>query len=91
MSIQTQGTLIQIWGLWRSGTNYMEYLVRNNIKNNNYERREAHNEFTGKTDALKHCYPDSTVSKYHICIYKQLGDWMRSHERYDMKKTDRPI
>ena len=91
MSTQTKETLIQVWGLWRSGTNYIEYLIRNNIKNNNYERREAYNEFTGQMDALKHCYPDETKAKYHICIFKEPGEWHRSHERYDMKKTDNPI
>lgn len=91
MNSTTQETLIQVWGLWRSGTNFVEYLVRNNIKNNNYEYREGYNEFTGKTDALKHCYPDNSVATYHIGIFKQLGDWISSYERYDMKKTNKPM
>ncbi len=84
-------TLIQVWGLWRSGTNYVEYVIRNNIKNNNYERREAFNKFSGKIDALKHCEPDISVAKYHICIYKPMREWYQSHERYDMKKTSDPL
>lgn len=88
MSLQTKETLIQVWGLWRSGTNYIEYLIRNNFKNHNYERREAYNRFSGKMDALKHCYPDNDVATYHIGIYKRLGPWVQSHDRYDMKKIE---
>lgn len=90
MDLRTQDTLIQVWGLHRSGSNFVEYLLRNNIKNNNYERREAHSEFIGRDDALKHCYPDITKAKYHICIYKPVEQWLESHNRYDMKKLVEP-
>ena len=82
--------LIQVWGLWRSGTNYIEYILRNNIKNNNYDRREAYNTFTAKQDALKHCPPDISKAKYHICVYKPIDEWIASHHRYNMKKTNTP-
>ena len=87
----TQDTLIQVWGLHRSGTNYVEYLIRNNIKNNNYYRREAFNEFTGYIDSLKHCYPQLNVAKYHICIFKPLNEWLSSHNRYNQKKLTNPV
>lgn len=90
MNMTTSDTLLQVWGLWRSGTNFMEYLIRNNIKNNNYERREIYNTFTGKPDALKHCPPDISKAQYHICVYKQVDAFMESHNRYDMKKTNTP-
>jgi len=91
MDLTTKDTLIQVWGLHRSGTNYIEYLIRNNIKNNNYEQRQAYNKFTGKTDSLKHCYPDINVAKYHICIFKPLNQWLISHEKYQLKKIDNPV
>lgn len=91
MDSTTQDTLIQVWGLHRSGTNYVEYLIRNNIKNNNYTRRVAYNEFTGQMDSLKHCYPQIDAAKYHICIFKPLEQWYASHERYNQKKLTNPI
>jgi len=91
MDTTTQDTLIQVWGLWRSGTNFVEYLIRNNIKYNNYERRQAYNRFSGKQDALKHCYPDASKATYHIGIYKELGDYVGSHETYNRKKVEYPI
>ena len=90
MDLKIQDTPIQVWGLHRSGTNFVEWLIRNNIKNNNYERREARSAFHGKQDALKHCYPDITRAQYHICIYKPIEEWLESHDRYTMKKLIDP-
>ncbi len=90
MDTITQDMLIQVWGLHRSGTNFVEYILRNNIKNSNYERREVRSQFHGKRDALKHTYPDITKAKYHICIYKNDNQWVESHDRYDMKKLINP-
>jgi len=91
MTTTTPDTLIQVWGLWRSGTNYVEYLIRNNIKNNNYQRREAYNEFSDKLDSLKHCVMDASTAKYHICIYKPERQWLESHKRYTQKKVLDPV
>tara|TARA_R110000803_G_scaffold50108_1_gene104103 strand:- start:721 stop:1191 length:471 start_codon:yes stop_codon:yes gene_type:complete len=91
MTTKTKDMIIQVYGLHRSGTNYIEYLIRNNIKNNNYERKEAYNEFTGQLDSLKHCYPDINAAKYHICIFKPLNQWLLSHEKYTPKKINNPV
>lgn len=90
MDTRIEDMLMQVWGLHRSGSNYVEYLIRNNIKDNNYERREVRSQFHGKRDALKHTYPDITRAKYHICLYKPVEQWMESHSRYDMKKLIDP-
>lgn len=90
MDLITPEVLVQVWGLHRSGTNFVEYILRNNIRNNNYERREVRSQFHGKRDALKHTYPDITKAKYHICIYKNEEQLIESHDRYGMKKLINP-
>lgn len=90
MDTKTKDMLMQVWGLHRSGSNFIEYLIRNNVKNNNYDRREVWSQFHGKRDALKHTKPDISYAEYHICIYKSIDQWLESHDRYNMKKLLNP-
>ena len=85
-----QEELIQVWGLWRSGTNFIEYLVRNNIQNHNYTNRYAYSVFTSNQDALKHTLPNISKAKYHICVYKPFDVWIESYNKDGGQRTKYP-
>lgn len=81
---------IQIYGLPRSGTNYLEYLMLNNLKVS-YERifvvSQNRKEFNfEKKIALKHLIPKRKYSAYYLIIYKSPKKWLNSFYNYNNKQ-----
>lgn len=80
---------IQVYGLPRSGTNYLEYLIRNNIDcnyTNEYKENSPYFEFRTKV-ALKHTKPDESYADYHVIILKKSGNFINSYVNW--KKCNR--
>lgn len=76
---------IQVYGLPRSGTNFIEWTLRNNFVDVYYNITPEHiNDVEGSapywTDA-KHCYPNLNHSEYAIVIYKEYDEWLKSIKR----------
>ena len=78
--------LIQVFGLPRSGTNFMEWTLNNNFTDVNYVNiytkcdTQGLREF-GKICALKHSYPNFNYSNYVLVIYKTYDEWVKSTKK----------
>jgi len=78
---------IQVYGLPRSGTNFMEWTLRNNFYNVDYHNIDAINEVKGSGPHLtlkKHNYPILDTSEGIIVIYKEFDEWRKSLKRGGM-------
>lgn len=76
---------IQVFGLPRSGTNWLEWTLRNNFVDADYNiTPEFINDVEGSapywTD-LKHCYPTLKHSDYALVIFKEYDEWLESIKR----------
>jgi len=79
---------IQVFGLHRSGTNFLEWSLQNNFVDLNYIRyteydRLIKGDYKGLTkyneyNSLKHTTPNLKHSPYIIAIYKPLNEWLTS-------------
>lgn len=83
--------LIQVYGLRRSGTNFIEWSLVNNFSNVNYKNvRKSCNvpgSDYGSNIALKHSFPSLKHSKFAIVIFKEYEEWTKSILRaYDQSK-----
>lgn len=75
---------IQIWGLPRTGTNYLEYLIINNVNCtyiNSHKKLSDYFKYNSKV-ALKHTKPSNTHSKYHIILLKTSGNFIKSFTKW---------
>lgn len=81
---------VQIYGLPRSGTNFLEWTLKEYFKNIKYK------DFYGKCDvkqlniynknvAIKHCYPSFKFSDKVIVIYKDYEKWNKSYRNWSHK------
>ena len=73
---------VQVFGLPRSGTNFIEWTLQNNFNityNNLYDvcNTVGLNEF-GQRNALKHNYPILDRCDFAIVIYKTFEQWQKS-------------
>lgn len=88
--------LIQVFGLPRSGTNFMEWTLNNNFKGVNYINLYAKcntyglREF-GKLCAFKHSYPNLNRSDYALVIYKTYDKWVKSMKKDKRGSTSKEI
>jgi hypothetical protein len=72
---------IQVFGLPRSGTNFVEWTLRNNFVGIDYNVIDVINNVPGSfphTTLLKHNYPTLQYSHYGILIYKPFFEWQHS-------------
>lgn len=73
---------IQVFGLPRSGTNWMEWVLKNNFVDLDYIlMNEIINDVEGSVPywtELKHGYPNLNNSEYAIVIYKEYDEWLKS-------------
>ena len=78
-------TMKKIWvfGLQRSGTNFLEYLIRKNL-NVSYETEYCDNEYIGKIhDSLKHSKPKlGDDIDYYILIFKLKPNFVESFNKW---------
>ena len=71
----------RVYGLPRSGTNYVEYLVRNYTQLR-YENEFAENAYLGYRTAVKHCPPEPGAD-ITILVFKQEKNFIDSFTRWD--------
>lgn len=84
---------IQVFGLPRSGTNFIEYTLRVNILGLDYVPLNDDKLFGSNSDDLiisnnitgsvKHAWPSMDYSDYVIVIYKDYDKWVESIKRKD--------
>jgi len=81
---------VQIYGLPRSGTNFLEWTLKEYFKDIKYENFyekcdvEKLNIFN-KTVAIKHTYPSFKFSDKIIVIYKDFNKWNKSYRKWSNK------
>jgi hypothetical protein len=68
---------IKIYGPPRCGTNYIEFLIRNNVKCI-YENKYSENNMFNCNMALKHCFPINIDFVCNILILKNINDFINS-------------
>ena len=78
---------VQIFGLQRSGTNFMEWSLLNNFKDVDYKNFYLPSKIPGyirfnENQVLKHHYPTLEYSDYAFVVYKDWKDWTESMIRY---------
>lgn len=87
--------IIQVFGLPRSGTNFMEWTLNNNFSSVNYINIYVNKCDTkglkeyGKWNALKHSYPNLNYSDYALVIYKSFDEWVKSMKK-DRSRRGKP-
>jgi len=76
---------IQVFGLPHSGTNFVEWSLRNNFIGLDYKVIPSVNNVDGsypKDTLLKHNYPTLKYSNYAILIYKPFDEWQKSLKKH---------
>jgi len=84
---------VTIYGLPRTGTNYLEFLMRNNIEclyENRYLDKNESYTVTHTDIALKHCRPKKEYSDYHIFILKKFKNFLPSFLNRDIRGENDP-
>ena len=75
---------IQVFGLPRSGTNFIEWTLRNNFGMDVSPMHEIQNDVEGSfpywTD-FKHGYPTLSHSQFAVVIWKDYDEWKESIKR----------
>lgn len=86
---------IQVYGLPRSGTNFIEWTLNNNFIDisyiNLYKTCDSGIKEHGRDIALKHCLPSLNYSDHAIVIYKSYDQWVESMKRDNRGKSTRKI
>jgi hypothetical protein len=81
--------IIGVFGLPRSGTNFMEWSLNNNFKDIEVPKRDFKRNdvepFIPKAIHTKHCYPNLDGIDGCVVIYKKFDEWVESLNRF--KKT----
>ena len=83
---------VRVYGLPRSGTNYLEYLIINNTdliyKNRHHKESKYTNKLYKKEIHIKHCEPkeDEDIDLFLI-IVKDLPNFIRSYKKWDNKEV----
>lgn len=76
--------IIQVFGLHRSGTNFIEWTLKNNFEGLEYDGRAEWystvpgDEQYGGTQSLKHTWPSLVFSDYAIVVRREYESWRRS-------------
>ena len=74
---------IQVFGLQRSGTNFIEWTLIHNFTNSDYVSMSSIGNVPGDerfdmVQSLKHCYPTLDYSDYIIVIQRDYPVWINS-------------
>lgn len=82
---------IQIFGLPRSGTNFMEWSITQYIDDILYVNKYKNSDIPWLCEyrrhaALKHSFPSLEFSDFCIIIYKDFDKWRRSYRKRCNKK-----
>ena len=71
---------IEVFGMQKSGTNFIQWSLKNNINNLTYEDVSSIGEvegdmFFGKTQSLKHCKPTLDERRVALIVKRNFEDW----------------
>lgn len=75
---------VQVFGMQRSGTNFIEWTLRNNFVGLEYDGSVSNignvkgDMRFGMQQSLKHCLPDCTTSELSILIQRDYEEWDKS-------------
>ncbi len=79
---------VQVFGLPRSGTNFIEWSLQNNFKNLSY--KNIYTNFNNNQISVKHDLPSFTYSNYVIVIYKEYNLWIASMKKDNKNPSNFP-
>lgn len=87
---------IQVYGLPRSGTNFLEWSLVEYFEDLHYENKYEKCDVKGivnytKPTALKHCHPNLKHSDFVIVIYKEYDKWVKSYKKWSGKKAEKSV
>jgi len=87
---------IQVFGLPRSGTNFLEWSIVEYFDSIIYENKYQTCDIEGlnkhnKLIALKHSYPSLDNSDYVIVIYKDFEKWSKSYKKWSKREVKKEI
>jgi len=87
---------IQIFGLPRSGTNFLEWSIIEYFDNIKYENKYKICDVEGLNRynhiiALKHSFPTLDHSDYIIVIYKDFEKWSKSYKKWSKQEPKKEI
>lgn len=74
---------IQVFGLPRSGTNFVEWSLRNNFVGLDYVNIDVKSNLVGfkhfgRLQALKHNYPSLDYSDFVVVVWRDVDEWLKS-------------
>jgi hypothetical protein len=75
---------IQVFGMQRSGTNFIEWSLKNNIEGLEYDGSVSAignvkgDMFYGKEQSLKHCKPELDERRVALIVKRNFDDWDKS-------------
>jgi len=85
---------IQVYGLPRSGTNFVEWSLKNNfvdLEYNNYYSKPEIKSIPRTKVAIKHNFPSLDNSEFSIVIYKEWESFSLSYSRWAKKEIEKSI
>lgn len=78
----------RVYGLPRSGTNFLEYLIRNNT-DLEYKNEFGISPYFGKYSAIKHCKPKDDDKDLYILIFKNKNNFTISYNKWRKTPKDK--
>jgi len=88
---------VQVFGLPRAGTNFVEWCIVNYFNDVKYKNIykpcnvRGLKRYRHQTEAYKHSYPSLDESDFAIVIYKERKKWIESYKRAYKHKLDESI
>ena len=83
--MEQEKNIVQVYGIPRSGTNFLEWSLVNNFANLEYKNIYTNcsiKKILFNTKAVKHQYPSFDYSDYVIVIYKKFENLQKSYKRW---------
>lgn len=82
---EQEKNIVQVYGIPRSGTNFVEWSLVNNFVNLEYKNiyiNTLSRKTLFKTKVVKHQYPSFDYSEYVIVIYKKFQNSQESYKKW---------
>jgi hypothetical protein len=79
---------VRIYGLPRSGTNFLEFLINKNTDCRYETEYRDRSEYTNKYSAIKHCKPLEDGKDLYIFIIKNKENFIKSYKKWDNKPKE---
>lgn len=86
---EQEKNIVQVYGIPRSGTNFVEWSLVNNFVNLEYKNIYIDlpaNKLLFKTNIVKHQYPSFDYSDYVVVIYKKFENSQKSYSKWSGRR-----